>query len=281
MARVSAGFTLIELLVVIAIIAILAAMLLPALTRAKQKAQGIGCVSNLRQLMLGWIMFADDNQNNLPVNGDEGYQPTSTAGTMDPQWCPGRMDSGAPVGEPTNIFWIKAGQIFSYINNVRIYRCPADPSTYKSGAVYPRGGPGDPRIRSMSMNAWMNSGNNDVGLNTGTYTLYKKESDLAHPGAASLWVFLDENPFSINDAYLLEEPEGNASPPVASGYIDCPASYHAGACGVSFADGHAQIRKWTDRVILGWVQGASLTPTPATLPRTDLTWLIQQTTAHK
>lgn len=231
--------------------------------------------------MLGWIMFADDNQNNLPVNGDEGYQPGSSASTADPQWCPGQMQTGAPPDEPTNILWIKAGQIYPYVGSVRVYRCPADPSTYLSGTSYPIGGKGNPRVRSMSMNAWMNSGDNDVGLNTGAYIVYRKASDLARPGAVNLWVFLDENPYSINDAYLLEEPAGNASPPLAEGYIDCPASYHGGACGISFADGHAQIRKWTDPVILNWRQSASLSQTEATLPRTDLLWLIRQTTAHK
>src|SRR5580698_1805501 len=95
------GFTLIELLVVIAIIAILAAMLLPVLARAKQKAQGIQCVNNLRQLTLGWLMYGPDNRNVLAVNGDEDYQPTSPTAGNNPQWCPGRVDSGAASTEPT------------------------------------------------------------------------------------------------------------------------------------------------------------------------------------
>jgi len=154
----SAGFTLIELFAIVATIAVLAAMLVPALSRSKVETQEIRCITNQKQLATAWIMYYEEDHGNLPLNGDEGYQPTSPNPLQDPQWCPGRMDVAGTGNQPTNVLWIEAGGLYPYLKNVAVYRCPADQSTFSTagGVVHPRGGTGDPRVRSVSMNAWMN-----------------------------------------------------------------------------------------------------------------------------
>jgi len=264
------AFTLIELLVVIAIIAILAALLLPALAKAKEQAQGVKCLSNLRQLTQAWVIYAGDNSGSLAINGPD--EPILSTLDDYPQWCPGNVSQGAPVpGEQTNVAWITAGQICPYVGNPGVYRCPADRSTLNNGIVYPVGGGGTDRIRSMSMNGWMNPSATsiaDVGMQ-GTFRIYAKETDLTVPGAANLWLFADENPYSINDAFLLDYPSD-------VGWVDCPASYHNGACGFSFCDGHVQIKKWSDPVVRTWQRSASLSPYGTVTP--DLLWFLQRTT---
>jgi prepilin-type N-terminal cleavage/methylation domain-containing protein/prepilin-type processing-associated H-X9-DG protein len=270
------AFTLVELLVVIAIIAILAALLLPGLTRAKQQGQGIKCLSNLRQLTIAWATYGTDNKDYFAINAGTDYQPPGnsvgpTPG-VDPQWCPGEMQNGAPVpGEQTNAAWLMAGVLYPYVGSPGVYQCPADVSTFNGGSVFPAGGGGTARARSMSMNAWLNppaAEIQDCNM-SGTFRIYTKLSDLSVPGAANLWLLVDENPFSIDDAFFLDVPG-------EIGWNDCPASYHNNAGGITFCDGHAQIKKWTDPVVLAWQTLGSLDPCGALSP--DLIWFTQRTT---
>jgi prepilin-type N-terminal cleavage/methylation domain-containing protein/prepilin-type processing-associated H-X9-DG protein len=271
------GFTLIELLVVIVIIAILAAMLLPVLTKAKQRAQAAGCLSNMKQLTVAVArLYPDDNQGKYAPNGDEGSQPASLLdpaaqpGGSKAQWCPGREDVAgelSPDGAAVNIGWewIQLGLIYPYVNNVGVYKCPADKSSTSAfGANYPH-------VRSMSMNTWISP---VQPYDTSPVVSFYKESDIMYPAPSpsSLWVLLDENPFSINDGSFICDP-------TIPEWIDCPASYHNGAGAVSFMDGHAEIHKWRDpTVIHQWAPPTIQPGNPAftRLPPTgtgDLNWL--------
>jgi prepilin-type N-terminal cleavage/methylation domain-containing protein/prepilin-type processing-associated H-X9-DG protein len=273
-----AAFTLIELLVVIAIIAILAAMLLPTLAKSKEQSQGVKCLSNLKQLTLAWAMYNGDNRENFVVNGNNGDSPGGTATSpitgKDPQWCPDDMSQGAAVpGEQISLPWLEAGLIYPYVGSPGPYRCPADNSTYNRGTVFPTGGGGTNRDRSMSMNAWINpSADAYQAYSEGTgYRVYIKTSDLSAPGPANLWLLLDENPYSINDGYFLDVPSD-------SGWVDCPASYHNNACGMSFCDGHAQIKHWTDHTVLNCRTGQN-PGSPIGTRTPDFIWFVQLTTA--
>jgi prepilin-type N-terminal cleavage/methylation domain-containing protein/prepilin-type processing-associated H-X9-DG protein len=234
--RRAGGFTLIELLVVIAIIAILAAMILPSLGKAKQKTQGVYCMNNTRQLMIAWSMYAHDAQDKLvPAFHGGMAQGGAFDANIGPGWCEGWLDWSASTDNTNLNFLIadKYSRLAPYIaKSKNIFKCPSD--TFL--APVQRGRGWKERCRSVSGNIGVGDGNAESGPWDNAYRHIKKYSQFTYPGPDGTWVYVDEHPDSINDSGFFN--------PHPWSWADMPSAYHNGACGFSFADGHAEIHKW-------------------------------------
>ena len=236
------GFTLVELLVIIATVGILAVLLLPAIAGTKPNSQAFQCIENQRQLTLGWQMFSGDNNGKLAPNGVTGFTPpTPTDPRLQPdgawyQWCPGDMSTFSL--NATN--FIQAGAIYPYVNSMGVYHCAADHNGYKFGPL------AFPHLRSYSMNCYLSPiAGGEWHVGEGTVNFYK-DTSFTKPGPSMTFVLIDENEYSINDASFVSDPaQGNF-------WQDIPASRHADAGALSYADGHSEMKRWTDGKILNY-----------------------------
>jgi prepilin-type N-terminal cleavage/methylation domain-containing protein/prepilin-type processing-associated H-X9-DG protein len=274
--QVKSGFTLIELLVVIAIIAILAALLLPVLSKAKSSARGIQCLNNNRQLMVAWRMYAEESTGHLPNSKGGPYQWMS--GTLD--YNPANRSNWDPtVDIMKSPLWPFCGK------NAAIFKCPADPSVVRvNGVTYPR-------VRSISMLNWvggrgdssgnpapMEWSNTQMGTTAGEYRVYYRQSDMVNPGPAMTFVFVDEPMDRINDGFFVTDML--TYPATTEDICDYPAQYHSGGASFSFADGHSQLKKWTTPQLLQpsqWNKTLDY-PTPLSAFNRDVFWLMDHAT---
>jgi prepilin-type N-terminal cleavage/methylation domain-containing protein/prepilin-type processing-associated H-X9-DG protein len=258
------AFTLVELLVVIAIIALLAALLLPTLARAKIKTQGVYCMNNTKQIVLSWLMYADDNNGRLVYNTDGQYAGQQLGNES---WVAGwltfdsRADNTNTAMLINHVRYPFGAYLGPYVQALGAFKCPADKSTAPMV-----GGP-MPRVRSLSMNCYVGDESRTLAASS-NYTLCTKSAQITSP--VDMYVVLDEREDSINDGWF------GINPDVQYQLGDYPASYHGKAAGFSFADGHSEIHKWMDaRTVPPIQQGEQLAHYVVLPGDKDVLWLAQ------
>lgn len=252
----TAAFTLIELLVVITLIAVLAALLLPALTKSKAKADSLTCVNNLRQLTIAWQLYADDN-NDWLVNNHGVPETLARRQT----WA-NNVEDWLASDDNTNLVYLTDSKLGPYANrSAAIYKCPADREPAPNG----------PRSRSMSMNAMIGNPGELTNRFNPAYVQFYRKADVANP--AGIFVFLDEHADTINDGFFVNQLDAQV-------WGNLPASYHNGAANFSFADGHLESHRWLVPGTMRPVTHARIGTFPAS-PTTDFDWLKARTSVRR